>query len=108
VLEVLPSIMAEFSKGYAAIGNVSIIGGSGEDGASQVVGADNAIAMRSVFDSVHSATGLDLAGIIQGQAVGRGIGEGVAAATAPAPAKTRVSKPTTPPPPPAEPSPSDE
>lgn len=103
VLEVLPSIMAEFSKGYAAIGNVSIIGGSGEDGASQVVGADSAIAMRSVFDSVHSATGLDLAGIIQGQAVGRGIGEGVATASAPAPAQTRVPKPTTPPPPPAAP-----
>ncbi|WP_254775140.1 flotillin domain-containing protein [Microbacterium hydrocarbonoxydans] len=33
VLDVLPSIMAEFSKGYAAIGNVSIIGGSSEDGA---------------------------------------------------------------------------
>ncbi len=99
VLEVLPSIMAEFSKGYAAIGNVSIIGGSGEDGASNVVGADSAIAMRSVFDSVHSATGLDLAGIIQGQAVGRGIGEGVAAAAAPAPAQTRVPNPTTPPPP---------
>ncbi|MFJ2551097.1 SPFH domain-containing protein [Microbacterium sp. NPDC087591] len=101
VLEVLPSIMAEFSKGYATIGNVSIIGGSGDEGASQVVGADNAIAMRSVFDSVHSATGLDLAGIIQGQAVGRGIGEGVAAATTPAqaPAQPRVPAPTTPPPP---------
>ena len=108
VLEVLPAIMAEFSKGYATIGNVSIIGSSGEDGASQVIGADSAIAMRSVFDSVHSATGLDLAGIIQGQAVGRGIGEGVAAAKAPTATKTRTSKPTTPPPPPAAPSPSDE
>ncbi|WP_275090551.1 flotillin domain-containing protein, partial [Microbacterium sp. K41] len=84
VLEVLPSIMAEFAKGYAAIGNVSIVGGSGDDGASQVVGADSAKALRSVFDSVHSATGLDLAGIIQGQAVGRGIGAGVAEAGAPA------------------------
>ncbi|KJQ53873.1 SPFH domain-containing protein [Microbacterium sp. SA39] len=103
VLEVLPSIMAEFAKGYSAIGNVSIIGSSGQDGASDVVGADSAKALRSVFDSVHAATGLDLAGIIQGQAVGRGIGEGVVAAAPPAPAKTRTAKPTTPPPPPAPP-----
>ena len=45
-----------------------------------VVGGDNAKALRSVFDSVHAATGLDLAGIIQGQAVGRGFGAGVAQA----------------------------
>ncbi|WP_067244332.1 SPFH domain-containing protein [Microbacterium resistens] len=80
VLEVLPAIMAEFAKGYAAIGNVSIIGGSGEDGASGVVGGDSAKAMRSVFDSVSAATGLDLAAIIQGQAIGRGFGAGVAEA----------------------------
>lgn len=86
VLEVLPSIMAEFAKGYAAIGNVSIIGGNGDDGASSVVGGDNAKAMRSVFDSVSAATGLDLAAIIQGQAVGRGFGAGVAQTTDAAPA----------------------
>ena len=97
VLEVLPSIMAEFAKGYSAIGNVSIIGSSGDDGASSVVGADSAKALRSVFDSVHSATGLDLAGIIQGQAIGRGFSAGVAETTA-APA-TRTPAPTTPPPP---------
>jgi len=78
VLEVLPSIMAEFAKGYSAIGSVSIIGGSGEDGASSVVGGDSAKALRSVFDSVHAATGLDLAGILQGQAIGRGLGAGLA------------------------------
>ncbi len=79
VLEVLPSIMAEFAKGYSAIGSVSIVGGS-EDGASGVVGGDSAKAMRSVFDSVEAATGLDIAAIIQGQAVGRGIGAGVSEA----------------------------
>lgn len=78
MLEVLPSIMAEFAKGYSTIGNVSIIGGSGDDGASSVVGSDSAKALRSVFDRVHAATRLDLAGIIQGQAVGRGIGAGLA------------------------------
>ncbi|RBO72155.1 flotillin family protein, partial [Microbacterium sp. H6] len=76
------------------IGNVSIIGSSGEDGASTVVGADSAKALASVFDSVHSATGLDLAGIIQGQAVGRGFGAGVAEASAAAPTP-RVATPTT-------------
>lgn len=82
VLEVLPAIMTEFAKGYAAIGNVSIIGGSGEDGASSVIGGDNAKAMRSVFDSVEAATGLDLAALIQGQTFGRGVGEGLAEASA--------------------------
>ncbi|MGF3056102.1 flotillin domain-containing protein [Microbacterium sp. YY-01] len=109
VLEVLPSIMSEFAKGYGAIGNVSIIGGSGEEGASNVVGADNAKAMRAVFDSVGAATGLDLAAIIQGQAVGRGFGAGVASAEqTEKPARRRASTgagsatgAATPPPPPA-------
>ncbi|MGP6170644.1 SPFH domain-containing protein [Microbacterium sp. A196] len=93
VLDVLPSIMSEFAKGYATIGNVSIIGSSGEDGASNVVGADNAKALKSVFDSVSSATGLDLAAIIQGQAVGRGIGDGIAGAQTITNAQTAASKP---------------
>ncbi|WP_243232796.1 SPFH domain-containing protein [Microbacterium sp. CIAB417] len=104
VIEVLPTIMGEFSKGYAAIGNVSIIGGSGEDGASGVIGGDSAKALKSVFDSVSSATGLDLAAIIQGQAVGRGIGEGVAQAATTATTATTPPKRTpdaAPPPPPA-------
>ncbi|QMU97200.1 flotillin family protein [Microbacterium esteraromaticum] len=96
VLEVLPSIMAEFAKGYSAIGNVSIIGGAGDDGASSVVGGDSAKAMRSVFDSVSAATGLDLAAIIQGQAVGRGFGAGVAQATDAQPAASAsTAAPTT-------------
>ncbi|WP_144794751.1 SPFH domain-containing protein [Microbacterium paludicola] len=99
VLDVLPTIMGEFAKGYATIGSVSIIGGSGEDGASGVVGADSAKALKSVFDSVSSATGLDLAAIIQGQAVGQGIGAGIAKtqastaapATASAPKRSRAT-----------------
>lgn len=90
VVEVLPQLMAEFAKGYSAIGNVSIIG-AGDDSASTVIGGDSAKAMRSVFDSVEAATGLDLAAIIQGQAVGRGVGAGIAEATA-ARAAPRASK----------------
>lgn len=97
VLEVLPSIMAEFAKGYSTIGNVSIVGNGGGDAtASSVVGADSAAALRSVFDSVSATTGLDLAAIIQGQAVGRGIGAGVAQASAPAAAPTTRVKKTAP------------
>lgn len=77
VVDVLPNLMGEFAKGYSTIGNVSIIGGGPADGASGVVGADNAKAMRSVFDSVQAATGLDLGAIIQGQAVGRAFGTGM-------------------------------
>ncbi|MEJ1088075.1 SPFH domain-containing protein [Microbacterium sp. Mu-80] len=92
VLDVLPSLMSEFAKGYSAIGNVSIVGGAGEDGASSVVGSDNAKAMRAVFDSVNATTGLDLAAIIQGQAVGRGFGAGVAQASdAPVTAEARTA-----------------
>ena len=53
---------------------MSIIGGSGDDGASSVIGGDSAKAMRSVFDSVEAATGIDLAALIQGQTFGRGVG----------------------------------
>ncbi|GAA5153380.1 SPFH domain-containing protein [Microbacterium pseudoresistens] len=99
VVDVLPALMAEFAKGYSAIGNVSIIGGS-DDGASGVVGGDNAKAMKSVFDSVSAATGLDLAAIIQGQAVGRGIGEAMAKTDAGAPSaqepSVRTPAPTAP------------
>ena len=96
VLDVLPSIMAEFAKGYSAIGNVSIVGGgSGEEGASRVIGADSATAMKSVFDSVQAATGIDLATIIQGQAVGRAFGSGMADAAASEPVQVATSRRTT-------------
>lgn len=95
VIDVLPQIMSEFAKGYAAIGNVSIIGGSGDEGASGVVAGDSARALKSVFDSVSSATGLDLAAIIQGQAVGKGIGQGIAAAQPPASAPASRRRPAT-------------
>ena len=96
VLDVLPSIMAEFAKGYSAIGNVSIVGGgSGEEGASRVIGADSATAMKSVFDSVQAATGIDLATIIQGQAVGRAYGSGMADAAASEPVQVATSRRTT-------------
>lgn len=91
VVDVLPELMAEFAKGYSAIGNISIIGGS-EDGASGVVGGDNAKAMRSVFDSVQAATGLDLTAIIQGQAVGRAFGSGMSDASASAPAPATATR----------------
>lgn len=102
-LDTLPALMAEFAKGYGTIGNVSIVGGGGEGGSSpsELVGADSARALRSVFDSVSAATGLDLAGIIQGQAVGRAFGAGAAGGAAPAaasaPAAPAPAAPATPP-----------
>ena len=47
---------------------------------------DKLAQLEKRFDSVEAATGLDLAAIIQGQAVGRGIGAGIADV---APAKER-------------------
>ncbi|QKJ18608.1 SPFH domain-containing protein [Microbacterium hominis] len=77
-LDALPNVMAEFAKGFERVGTITVLGG---DGASSHIAGESAIGLRSVFDSVKSATGLDIASIIQGRAVGEGIGASIAAET---------------------------
>ncbi len=56
--------------------------------------------MRATFDAVQAATGIDLRGIIQGQATGRGIAQGLrneeTAATDAAPLRRRTAEPAAP------------
>jgi len=73
-LEALPQVMEQWAKGYGQIGSVTVIGGSGASGG-DTVGTESAVALRGTFESIKSATGLDLASIIQGRAVGQAVGE---------------------------------
>lgn len=77
VVEILPELMMAFADGYQNIGNVSIVGGSGSNGGSVsgVIGAENAVALHSVFENVKVATGVDLGEIIQGRVVANTAGE---------------------------------
>ena len=74
-LESLPLVMEQWAKGYGQIGSVTVIGGSGSS-AADTIGNESAIALRGSFESIKAATGLDLASIIQGRAVGQAVGEG--------------------------------
>ena len=67
--------MEQWAKGYGQIGSVTVIGGNGSS-AADTIGNESAIALRSSFESIKAATGLDLASIIQGRAVGQAVGEG--------------------------------
>ena len=70
-LETLPKVMEEYARGFGQVGTITVLGG---DGASSHLAAESAVGLRSVFDSVKSATGLDIAALIQGRMVGEGIG----------------------------------
>ncbi|QOR72369.1 flotillin family protein [Ruania alkalisoli] len=77
IVDALPGLMAEFAKGYATIGEVTVVSNGGSDsGASGVLANESAVAMRGVFDSVRAATGVDLGEVIQGRAVGRAFADG--------------------------------
>ncbi|UFU04451.1 flotillin family protein [Ruania suaedae] len=77
VVDALPNLMAEFAKGYATIGEVTLVSGGGSDsGPSGMLAGESSVAMRGVFDSVRAATGIDLTEVIQGRAVGRAFAEG--------------------------------
>jgi len=83
-LEQLPSLMDSFARGYANIGEITVVGsGSGEDGdslAGSQFSGESAVALRSVFSSVNAATGLDLASLIQGRVEGQATGEAIGTA----------------------------
>ncbi|WP_438616714.1 SPFH domain-containing protein [Microbacterium karelineae] len=81
-LDVLVPMMTEFAKGYANVGNVTVLSGSGEGGATSHMAGEAAMGMRAMFDTVREATGIDLSGVIQGNAMGRGIASGQAQARA--------------------------
>lgn len=63
-LEALVPMMAEFAKGYDRVGNITVLGG---EGASGHLAAESATGLRSSFEAVRAATGIDLTQIIQGR-----------------------------------------
>lgn len=75
-LDALVPMMTEFAKGYANVGSVTVLAGGGAEGASTHLAGETAAGMRSMFDSVRAATGVDLSAVIQGHAVGRGMAAG--------------------------------
>ncbi|HLS93142.1 MAG TPA: flotillin family protein, partial [Microbacterium sp.] len=99
--DVLVPMMTEFAKGYANVGNVTVLSGSGEGGASSHMAGEAAMGMRAMFDTVREATGIDLTAMLQGQAIGQGIANGTSGSAAPpapqaAESKAAQSKPAAP------------
>ena len=91
-LEALVPMMAEFAKGYDRVGNITVLGG---EGASGHLAAESATGLRSSFEAVRAATGIDLTQIIQGRVVADAFAQ---AQKTGEPASTRSSPaPTTPP-----------
>lgn len=74
----LPTLMAEFSKGYAQIGKITYVGGS--ESAGNVMNGQSATALAGLFTTIKDTTGIDLGGVIQGKAVGTALGESINAA----------------------------
>ncbi|MDQ1083772.1 MULTISPECIES: flotillin family protein [Microbacterium] len=92
-LEALVPMMAEFAKGYDRVGNVTVLGG---EGASGHLAAESATGLRSSFEAVRAATGIDLTQIIQGRAVADAFAESARRPSASA-EKPSYPAPTTPP-----------
>jgi flotillin len=72
-LEALVPMMTEFAKGYDKVGSITVLGG---EGASSHLANESAGGLRATFEAVRAATGIDLAEIIQGRAIGHAIAEG--------------------------------
>lgn len=78
-LEQLPTLMETFARGYAQVGDITVISSDGAEGdvASRQFAGESAGALRGTFDAVRAATGLDLADLIQGRAVGQAAGSAI-------------------------------
>ena len=79
-MEILPDLMAQFAHGYANIGSMTVLAGSGtsSNDAAAIGGnlaGEQAVALQGVFATVKQTTGIDLAELIQGRALGQAQGE---------------------------------
>ncbi len=88
-LEALVPMMAEFAKGYDRVGNVTVLGGERRERSPRDGVGDG---LRSSFEAVKAATGIDLTQIIQGRAVADAFAE---SARRPAPADDSRPAPAT-------------
>src|SRR5699024_3963331 len=82
VVDQLPTLMETFAKGYAQIGDITVISSDANDGdvAGKQCAGESVGALRGVFDSVESTLGLRIPDLIQGRAVGTAQGEALGAA----------------------------
>lgn len=76
-IELLPQLVAEFAKGYATIGEVTVISGGEGGGLGNSFAGEQATALASAFESIKATTGIDMAAVIAGRATGQAIGEGL-------------------------------
>jgi len=76
VVSKLPDMVSSFAAGYASVGNITLIGG---DTAATHIAREQSQSLAATFDAVKSTTGLDIASLVQGQALGRGIADGAKA-----------------------------
>lgn len=72
-IEILPELMASFTKGYAAIDGLTIIGGDDSSGSSHIA-KESAGSMAAMFQTMKETTGIDLSGIINSSAQGSAFG----------------------------------
>lgn len=79
VVDQLPTLMETFAKGYAQIGDITVISSESNDGdvAGKQFSGESAGALRGVFDTVEATLGLSIPDLIQGRAVGEAQGEAI-------------------------------
>ncbi|ATG50121.1 flotillin family protein [Brachybacterium vulturis] len=82
VVDQLPTLMETFAKGYAQIGDITVISSDGNEGdvAGKQFSGESAGALRGVFDTVQSTLGLSIPDLIQGRVTGAAQGDALGAA----------------------------
>ena len=82
VVDQLPTLMETFAKGYAQIGEITVVSSGGTDGdvAGKQFSGESAGALRGVFDTVESTLGLNIPDLIQGRVTGAAQGEALGTA----------------------------
>jgi flotillin len=71
----LPALMESHAKGYERIGKMTIIGDA--NSASSAANGHTAAGMAGFLESVKEASGIDIGGLINGQAIGRATGQAI-------------------------------
>ena len=81
-LEVLPDLMSTFAEGYRNVGSMTVIAGgeSAEGTVGSRFAGEQAAGMQAVFQTVQQTTGINLAELIQGRALGEAVGTAQGAA----------------------------
>ncbi|UEJ81822.1 flotillin family protein [Brachybacterium halotolerans subsp. kimchii] len=82
VVDQLPTLMETFAKGYAQIGEITVVSSGGNDGdvAGKQFSGESAGALRGVFDTVEATLGLSIPDLIQGRVAGEAQGRAQGAA----------------------------